>query len=154
MVGAGCCGYPRRTRHPRRVPFSPHRPAVIKYTQITDFTDSAATPALSQDGHILAFIRGDSHFMSADQIYAKVLPDGEARRLTNDPRIKYNLAFSPDGSSRSPTRLWSLPPSVPTSSRYWEVTRIFYCTMRRDSHGSIRGILSFPARTRVYIWES
>ena len=36
--------------------------------------------------------------MSADQIYAKVLPDGEARRLTNDPRIKYNLAFSPDGS--------------------------------------------------------
>lgn len=75
----------------------PH-PSVIKYTQLTDFTDSASTPALSPDGHILAFIRGDSPFMSADQIYAKVLPDGEARRLTNDPRIKYNLAFSPDGS--------------------------------------------------------
>ncbi len=74
------------------------QPSVIKYTQLTDFTDSAATPALSPDGHMLAFIRGDSNFMSADQIYAKVLPDGEARRLTNDPRIKYNLAFSPDGS--------------------------------------------------------
>ena len=36
--------------------------------------------------------------MSADQIYAKVLPDGEARRLTDDPRLKYGLAFSPDGS--------------------------------------------------------
>ena len=75
----------------------PH-PAVIKYTQLTDFTDSAASPALSPDGHILAFIRGDSDFMSADQIYAKVLPDGEARRLTDDSREKYGLAFSPDGS--------------------------------------------------------
>jgi DNA-binding winged helix-turn-helix (wHTH) protein/Tol biopolymer transport system component len=75
----------------------PH-PAVIKYTQLTDFTDSAASPALSPDGHILAFIRGDSDFLSADQIYAKVLPDGEARRLTDDSREKYGLAFSPDGS--------------------------------------------------------
>ena len=74
------------------------RPGVIQYTQLTDFTDSAATPALSPDGHILAFIRGDSNFMSADQIYVKMLPNGEARRLTNDPRLKYNLAFSPDGS--------------------------------------------------------
>ena len=77
---------------------SRRHPAVIKYTQLTDFTDSASTPALSPDGHILAFIRGDSDFMSADQIYAKVLPDGEARRLTNDSREKYGLAFSPDGS--------------------------------------------------------
>jgi DNA-binding winged helix-turn-helix (wHTH) protein/Tol biopolymer transport system component len=74
------------------------RPAVIKYTQLTDFTDSAATPALSPDGHMLAFIRGSSNFMSADQIYVKMLPDGEARRLTNDSRVKYNLAFSPEGS--------------------------------------------------------
>jgi DNA-binding winged helix-turn-helix (wHTH) protein/Tol biopolymer transport system component len=78
--------------------FSPHHPAVVKYTQLTDFTDSASTPALSPDGHILAFIRGGNHFVSADQIYAKMLPDGEARRLTDDPRLKYNLAFSPDGS--------------------------------------------------------
>jgi DNA-binding winged helix-turn-helix (wHTH) protein/Tol biopolymer transport system component len=73
-------------------------PAVVKYTQLTDFTDSASTPALSPDGHMLAFIRGGSPFMSADQIYVKVLPGGEARRITNDGRIKYNLAFSPDGS--------------------------------------------------------
>jgi DNA-binding winged helix-turn-helix (wHTH) protein/Tol biopolymer transport system component len=72
--------------------------AVLKYTQLTDFTDSVTTPALSPDGHILAFIRGDSSFMSAGQIYVKMLPDGEARPLTNDARIKYKLAFSPDGS--------------------------------------------------------
>jgi DNA-binding winged helix-turn-helix (wHTH) protein/Tol biopolymer transport system component len=76
---------------------SSHHPAVPKYTQLTDF-DSAATPALSPDGHILAFIRGGSNFMSADQIYVKMLPDGESRRLTNDSRLKYSLSFSPDGS--------------------------------------------------------
>jgi DNA-binding winged helix-turn-helix (wHTH) protein/Tol biopolymer transport system component len=73
-------------------------PAVPKYTQLTDFNDSATTPALSPDGRMLAFIRGDSSFMSTGQIYAKMLPDGEARPLTNDARPKYNLAFSPDGS--------------------------------------------------------
>jgi DNA-binding winged helix-turn-helix (wHTH) protein/Tol biopolymer transport system component len=78
--------------------FFHQHPPVLKYTQLTDFTDSATTPALSPDGHILAFIRTDSPFMSADPIYAKVLPNGEAIRLTGDPQVKYNLAFSPDGS--------------------------------------------------------
>ncbi len=73
-------------------------PVVVKYTQLTDFTDSVTTPALSPDGHILAFIRGSSAFMSAGQIYVKILPDGEARPVTNDARTKYSLAFSPDGS--------------------------------------------------------
>lgn len=73
-------------------------PAVVQYTQLTDFTDSATTPALSPDGHILAFIRGDNSFMSAGQIYVKMLPDGDARPLTHDTQVKYNLAFSPDGS--------------------------------------------------------
>jgi DNA-binding winged helix-turn-helix (wHTH) protein len=125
-------------------------PAVIKYTQLTDFTDSAATPALSPDGHILAFIRGDSDFMSADQIYVKMLPDGEARRLTDDPRLKYGLAFSPDGSQIAYT-VMERPTFATTPSRYWEVIRIFYCTMRRDSRGSTRGIFSSPARARVCI---
>ena len=74
------------------------RPAVIKYTQLTHFTDSATAPALSPDGHMVAFIRGSRSFLTADQIYVKMLPDGEAKRLTDDPRLKYNLAFSPDGS--------------------------------------------------------
>lgn len=72
--------------------------AGLKYTQLTDFTDSATAPALSPDGHMLAFIRGSSSFLTADQVYVKVLPNGEARRLTDDPRLKYSLAFSPDGS--------------------------------------------------------
>ncbi|MFT4112353.1 winged helix-turn-helix domain-containing protein [Silvibacterium sp.] len=70
----------------------------IRYTQLTDFTDSAVGPALSPDGHMLAFIRGSAAFLSTDQIYVKMLPDGEARLITNDARMKYGLAFSPDGS--------------------------------------------------------
>jgi DNA-binding winged helix-turn-helix (wHTH) protein/Tol biopolymer transport system component len=74
------------------------RAATVTYTQLTDFTDSATAPALSPDGHMLAFIRSDRDFLTADQIYVKMLPHGEARRLTNDSRLKYHLAFSPDGS--------------------------------------------------------
>ena len=74
------------------------RPAPVRYTQLTDFTDSATAPALSADGRMVAFIRGSRSFLSADQIYVKMLPNGEPKRLTDDPRLKYNLAFSPDGS--------------------------------------------------------
>ena len=95
-----CHGRLRGSGHRQHgaVSFVSHHPAVIRYTQLTDFTDSASTPALSPDGHLLAFIRGGSDFMSADQIYVKMLPNGEAKRLTDDPRLKYGLAFSPDGS--------------------------------------------------------
>ena len=74
------------------------RPSGIKYTQLTDFTDSATAPALSPDGHMIAFFRGSTAFGTADQIWVKVLPDGEAKRVTDDPRFKYGPAFSPDGS--------------------------------------------------------
>ncbi len=95
-VGAGACAvlafggtalYRLQDRQPE-----------IKYTQLTDFTDSAVAPALSPDGHLVAFIRGGNAFLTADQIYVKMLPNGEARRVTDDDRQKYGLTFSPDGS--------------------------------------------------------
>jgi len=67
-------------------------------TQITSFTDSAVAPALSPDGRMVAFYRSDRTFFIADQIYVKLLPNGEPVQITHDPRLKYNLAFSPDGS--------------------------------------------------------
>ena len=68
------------------------------YQQITNFTDSAVSPALSPDGRMLAFLRSDSWFLSPDQIYVKMLPNGDAVQVTHDPRPKYGLSFSPDGS--------------------------------------------------------
>jgi eukaryotic-like serine/threonine-protein kinase len=77
---------------------SRHRPPEVSYTQLTDFTDSAVAPALSPDGRMVAFIRGGDPFLTSDEIYVKMLPNGEARRVTDDSRLKYGLAFSPDGS--------------------------------------------------------
>ena len=68
------------------------------YIQLTNFTDSAVAPALSPDGRMVAFYRSNDWFLTPDQIYVKLLPDGEPVQLTKDPRLKYGLAFSPDGS--------------------------------------------------------
>ena len=75
-----------------------HRTPEVRYTQLTDFTDSAVAPALSPDERMVAFIRGGDGFLTSDQIYVKMLPNGEARRVTDDMRPKYGLTFSPDGS--------------------------------------------------------
>lgn len=77
---------------------SEHRSPQLTFTQLTDFTDSAVAPALSPDGRMMAFIRGASPFFSTDPIYVKMLPNGEPKRITDDNRQKYGLAFSPDGS--------------------------------------------------------
>jgi len=77
----------------------------MQYTQLTDFADSASAPALSPDGRTMAFIRGPDAFFTSDQIYIKVLPDGEPRKLTDDSRWKYAPTFSPDGSQLAYTIL-------------------------------------------------
>jgi DNA-binding winged helix-turn-helix (wHTH) protein/Tol biopolymer transport system component len=84
------------------------RPHGVEYTQLTDFTDSAVAPALSPDGHMVAFIRGSSWFWSADPIYVKILPDGEARKVTDEKRVKYGPVFSPGGSQIAYTAVQDL----------------------------------------------
>jgi serine/threonine protein kinase len=74
-------------------------PAVSKeWEQLTFFTDSAVYPALSQDGRMLSFIRGNESFISLGDIYVKFLPDGQPVQLTHDGTHKLSPAFSPDGS--------------------------------------------------------
>jgi eukaryotic-like serine/threonine-protein kinase len=74
-------------------------PATTEYIQLTNFSDSAVAPALSPDGRMLAFIRGDSTFVGHGEVYVKLLPDGEPVQLTHDGLSKMGpLAFSPDGS--------------------------------------------------------
>ena len=68
------------------------------WTQLTFFTDSVVSPALSPDGKMLAFIHGDDPFFGAGQIMVKILPDGQPAQLTHDALLKMSPSFSPDGS--------------------------------------------------------
>jgi len=68
------------------------------WVQITHFPDGATSPALSPDGHMLAFIRGPETFVTRGQLYVKMLPDGEPFQLTHDEALKMAPAFSSDGS--------------------------------------------------------
>jgi serine/threonine protein kinase/Tol biopolymer transport system component len=87
-----------------------------QFTQLTNFADSATSPALSPDGRMLAFIRGESTFIGPGDIYVKLLPDGEPLQLTHDDMRKMSPKFSPDGAritytarGRSGWETWVVP---------------------------------------------
>jgi len=70
----------------------------VEWTQLTDFADSAVSPAISPDGRMLAFVRGSNTFYGEGQVYVELLPDGEPVELTHDGVEKMSPEFSPDGS--------------------------------------------------------
>jgi serine/threonine protein kinase/Tol biopolymer transport system component len=85
-----------------------------EWQQLTFFTDSAVYPALSPDGRMLAFIRGNDSFLGPGQIYVKFLPDGQPVQLTHDSLEKLSPAFSPDGTNVAygtfePWSVWEVP---------------------------------------------
>ena len=65
-----------------------HLPGRSQWVQLTKLPDSVTQPALSPDGQMLAFIRGDSTFFGLGQVYVKKLPDGQPVQLTHDNCIK------------------------------------------------------------------
>ncbi len=100
----------------RHGPAAPPPASAADWVQLTDFSNSAVSPALSRDGHMLTFIRGDDTFTTQGQIEAKVLPNGEPVRLTNDSLAKMSPQFSPDGSTIAYTTVTS-----PEGWRTWAV---------------------------------
>ena len=89
-------------------------PLSLHYTPLTNFSDSAVAPALSPDGRMLAFIRGEDTFHGPGEVYVKLLPDGEPAQLTQDGTTKMGpLVFSPDGSriaySVGTADAWTVP---------------------------------------------
>jgi DNA-binding winged helix-turn-helix (wHTH) protein/Tol biopolymer transport system component len=69
-----------------------------EYVQITNYADSATSPALSPDGRMLVFLRGENTFHGPGEVYVKLLPDGQPFQLTHDGVDKMNPVFSPDGT--------------------------------------------------------
>ena len=87
-----------------------------EYVQLTNFTDSANAPSLSPDGRMVTFKRGGTSFLSAGQIFVKLLPNGESVQLTSTAGRKYGPVFTPDGSRVAYTQVdsgkwdtWSVP---------------------------------------------
>jgi eukaryotic-like serine/threonine-protein kinase len=68
------------------------------WVQVTNFADSATSPAFSSDGRMIAFLRGPDTFVTPGDVYAKLLPDGQPVALTHDHFAKMAPAFAPDGS--------------------------------------------------------
>jgi eukaryotic-like serine/threonine-protein kinase len=69
------------------------------WEQLTFYTDSAVYPALSPDGRMLAYIRGENTFFGPGDLCVKLLPNGEPVQLTHgDTTQKMAPTFSPDGS--------------------------------------------------------
>jgi eukaryotic-like serine/threonine-protein kinase len=76
-----------------------HRPTDrSQWVALTKLPDPVSQPALSADGRMLVFIRGDSPFVGPAQVYVKMLPDGQPVQLTHDSLYKMNPVFSPDGA--------------------------------------------------------
>ena len=118
----------------------PSAPAQVAYQQLTNFADSATSPALSPDGRMLAFIRGESTFLGPGQIYVKLLPDGEPLQLTDTNRAKMSPKFSPDGARLSYTQVgdWT---SKHGSCLCWAASRVSSWRTRRGSPGSGAAVL-------------
>ena len=69
-----------------------------QWVQLTKFSDSVSQPALSPDGRMVVFIRGESTFFGPGQVYVKMLPDGDPVQLTHDNLDKMSPVFSADGT--------------------------------------------------------
>ncbi|HLZ93262.1 MAG TPA: protein kinase [Candidatus Acidoferrum sp.] len=91
----------------------PVRTNAGQWEQLTSFTDSVVYPALSPDGHMLAFLRGPDTFFGPADVYIKMLPSGEPVQLTRDKTLKLSPVFSPDGarivySTVDPWDIWEV----------------------------------------------
>ncbi|HSJ13333.1 MAG TPA: hypothetical protein VK939_02895 [Longimicrobiales bacterium] len=73
----------------------------VEFMQLTNFADAATAPALSPDGRMLAFLKGQGLFGNSaapSQLYVKQLPDGAEVQLTSSDAGKATPVFSPDGA--------------------------------------------------------
>ena len=139
-------------------------PSPSEWIQLTDFTDSATSPAVSPDGRMLAFIRGPQTFTTPGQVYVKLLPNGEPVQLTHDELIKMSPVFSPDGSRIAYTVPWDtwVVPVLGGEPRLWlpnasgltwsDNQRLLFSELKKGVHMAIATATESRAEARdVYV---
>ena len=77
----------------------------VEYVALTDLAESATAPAISADGRLLAYISGGDPFLSAGQLWLKVLPDGEPIRLAHSSGPIFAPTFTADGTHVAYTQI-------------------------------------------------
>jgi len=128
----------------------PRTPSASAWQQLTFFDDSAIFPALSPDGRMLAFIRGEEEVVVAHgDLYVKLLPEGKPVQLTHDHRLKLSPVFSPDSSRLAygvfdPWETWEVPvfggtprlmlPNSSSLSWILEGKRLMYSEIKQGLH--------------------
>ncbi len=130
------------------------RPPVVadrsEWVKLTDFTDSAVSPALSPDGRMVTFLRGPETFTTQGDVFVKLLPSGEPAQLTHDRKIKMSPVFTPDGSrvayTQEPWDTWIVPVLggephllLPNASglTWLDSTRMLYSEIKSGIHMGI-----------------
>ena len=123
--------------------------------RLTDFNDSAVSPSLSNDGRMLAFVRGGSFGTRGSpggHVYVKLLPSGPPVQLTREASRRTIPLFSPDDSRIVYTT--SFPPLKWDS---WQVPvlgghRRRFCRMHPRSPGSTTGDSCTRRSWRAFTW--
>ena len=159
LIGAGVWMWPSK----------PPAPTAAQYTPLTNFTDSAVSPAISSDGRMLAFIRGPDPFEGPGDIYVKLPPNGDPVQLTHDGSSKMAPVFSPDGSRIAYSVVtggwawdtWSVPvlgreprPLLANASglTWFEPDRVLFSEIRKGIHMAIVSATESRAQQRdVYV---
>jgi Tol biopolymer transport system component len=142
-------------------------PAHVEFIQLTHFTDAAGVPAISPDGRMLAYLRGQITFGTSgqrnSQIWVQLLPNGQPTQLTNNEPSKNWPAFSPDGSRLAYTiqspgfgwDTWEVPPLggeprqlMPNASGLtWLGDRLLYSKVVSNQGIHMAIATSSPSRT-------
>lgn len=112
VAGVALAGYLVATRE---------RPVTVpaEYEPLTDVADVATAPALSPDGRLLAYIRGGDAFLSAGQIWLRLLPDGEPLQLTHGSGWIFGPTFTADGTHIAYSAIRE--PSIASTWETWTV---------------------------------
>lgn len=112
----------------------------VRIAALTNYAGHEVLPSVSPDGHHVAFAWNGEQESNYD-IYVKTIGAEGALRLTNDPAVETNPAWSPDGSAIAFSRV-----RLPDTLEVWVISPFGESSARKI--GEMRQPRMFDAVTR------